>query len=141
LRELGANPGAREDGTSLQPGFTRDESGPYERRVGEVRQRALRAIERNREALSAEAGDRLDDLVRRQDPSGVDSRYLAAVAEPAYRTAFGKMVMHGPMATLRWTQLEQQAVQEVNAAEEARTLQVGVTTSGGFAVPFTLDPT
>lgn len=107
-----------------------------------VRDRALRAVERNRDALSAEAGDRLDVLLRRRDETGLDARYIAAVAEPAYNTAFGKMLMHGSMAPLRFTSEEQAAVQEVNSAEEMRTtLQVGSGAAGGFAVPFTLDPT
>jgi HK97 family phage major capsid protein len=116
-------------------------SRPHDPRE-QVRDQALRTVERHADVLTAEAGDRLDDLLRHQDRSGLDAQYINAVADPAYNTAFGKMLQHGPMAPLRFSPEEAAAVQTVNAAEELRTtLQVGSDGAGGFAVPFTLDPT
>jgi hypothetical protein len=59
-----------------QPGF-----------AGEAREQGLRAVERMSSTLIPEAGDRLEDLCRR-DIWGHDARYLAAVSDPAYESAF-----------------------------------------------------
>ena len=45
--------------------------------------RALRKIDRHRDALSPAAGDRLDRRVRTKDPFGIDARYIDAFADPA----------------------------------------------------------
>lgn len=107
----------------------------------DVRSAALRAVERHQATLTPEAVDRLERAIR-SDRAGADSAYLAAVAEPAYNTAFGKILQHGSMAPMRFTPEEQEAVQAVNRAEEMRVaLAVGTGATGGFAVPFALDPT
>jgi hypothetical protein len=56
-------------------------SGPgYESR--EIGLRALEQME-----IDARSGDRLDSLIRR-DRAGIDSRYIAAVSDPDYGSAF-----------------------------------------------------
>lgn len=101
--------------------------------------RALGTIERHRRSLSAPAGDRLERLVRENDQRGIGARYLAAVGNPAYDTAFGK-ILHDPnFGHLRFTSAEVAAVQSVTAVTEERALSL-TGSAGGFAVPFELDP-
>jgi len=109
----------------------------------EVRDGALRTIDRYRssEQLTSEAADRLDGVVKR-DRSGLDARYLAAVGDPNYNSAFGKLLADPVMGYARFTTEEVAAVQRVNAVEAERAaLNVGTGAQGQFAIPFTLDPT
>jgi HK97 family phage major capsid protein len=105
----------------------------------------LRAIDMHAgRELSAAAADHLDEVVRERDETGIGGKYLAAVGDPNYYTAFGKILQHGQMAQLHMSPAEQEAlhrvttvVDERDARERAMSL---TTTSGGFAVPFVLDP-
>jgi HK97 family phage major capsid protein len=88
-----------------------------------------------------EAGDNLERLVRHKDPTGIDARYLAAVGDPAYHSAFGKMLQDPTMGHLRFTPAEVAAVQTATAVETERAAMNTTTGSqGAFAIPFTLDP-
>lgn len=104
---------------------------------------ALGAIERHVDSghLTARAADRLDRLVRQNDLLGLGSRYLSAVAERAYLSAFGKLLMYGPTASMRMDREEIDAVQRVTRVEQERAMVEGTGNFGGFAVPFQLDPT
>jgi HK97 family phage major capsid protein len=102
---------------------------------------ALRAIDAHDSILSSEAGDTLTDLIERRDPTGVDSRYIAAVANPHYSTAFGKLVRDPQTGHLRHTPQEVEAMRLVNEAKQERGLVGGVGAQGGFALPITIDPT
>jgi predicted phage gp36 major capsid-like protein len=75
------------------------------------------------------------------DRPALGARYLAAVGDSHYATAFAKILANPGTANLRMTPREQAAVQEVVAADEMRTMVVRTTTAGGFGVPFELDPT
>lgn len=101
---------------------------------------ALRAIERHATVLNSAAADTLDGLVRAKDPTGIDSRYLAAVADDAYNTAFGKIAADPTTGHLRFSPEEVEAVRRVSASMHERNMAEGVGSTGGFAVPFTLDP-
>ena len=71
---------------------------------------------------------------------GHDAQYIAAVAQPEYRTAFLKLLQFGPAAAaIRMTAGEQEAVQEVVAAEQLRAMSYGGT--AGLGVPLVIDPT
>ena len=113
-----------------------DEAPAHVRRA---RDEGLRTIERHKAILSAEAGDRLDDVLRRRDPNGVGARYLAAVGDPNYNSAFGKMLMDPMTGHLRFSAAEVEAVRRVSAVESERALSL-TGSAGGFAVPFELDP-
>lgn len=105
------------------------------------RDRALRVIERHADITTAAAADRLDRLVRRADPQALASRYLAAVADDHYLSAFGKLLVSPVDAHLRWTPEEHAAFQRVGRVlAEQRALSLTVA-EGGYAVPYTLDPT
>lgn len=110
-------------------------SGPHEI----VRGQALRAIERI-EGISAEAGDRLTNLVER-DRSGTDARYIAAVSDPDYEMAFGRLLARPQTAHFELSREEAAAVREVQDATVARAMSIGSSGDGGFAVPAALDPT
>jgi HK97 family phage major capsid protein len=116
----------------------RDGSDPRLRRD---RDGGLRAIERHKDILSSEAGDRLEEVVRNRDPRGIGARYLDAVADDSYTSAFGKLVADPMTGHLRFSPREVEAVRRVSAVQEERTaLAVDAGAQGQFAIPFTLDP-
>jgi HK97 family phage major capsid protein len=123
------------------PGHTESsepDAGPAQRRDA-----GLRTIERytNSGELRSEAADRLDDLIRHRDPTGVDARYLDAVGDPAYASAFGKMLADPITGHNRFSSEEVTAMQKVAQVEAERGLVSGVGAQGGFAIPITIDPT
>lgn len=107
---------------------------------GEDRSAALRAIEARSDDLTSRAGDRLEALVRR-DGFGMDARYITAVANPAYFRAFFKQLAGGQGAGAVLEPDEVQAMQAVGRSMHERAMAAGTGELGGFAVPFTLDPT
>ncbi len=131
--ELAANPANRVRGAELEP------THPVVRAHLDG---GLRTVERyrNQGVLTSGAADRHDELVRRRDPTGIDARYLEAVGDPQYNTAFGKILQFGDGAQLRFSKEETAAVMKVNAVEAERGLVSGVGAQGGFAIPFSLDP-
>jgi HK97 family phage major capsid protein len=135
VMEAATDPAHREETNAIPPTPERD-TAPG----GEDRQAALRALEARSGEMEAEATDRIDDLIRR-DKLGTEARYLRAVAEPAYLSAFMKKVSGGGGAEAMLNRDEQAAMEAVGAAMSERALQIGEGKLGGFAVPFTLDPT
>jgi HK97 family phage major capsid protein len=116
---------------------TNDGSDPRSRRDRDM---GLRAIERHKDVLSAEAGDRLDKLVRR-DRFGLEARYLDAVGNPNYESAFGKLLAHPTDAHLRFSREETSAVQAVAESVSERGMTEGTGSAGGFGIPISIDPT
>jgi HK97 family phage major capsid protein len=108
------------------------------------RDAALFAVDRYRSKLTPETGDRLEQLVRHDDPTGIGGRYLRAVADPAYNSAFGKILANPTYAAYQMSGEEQAAVTRVADVQRERALYeraLNLTgASGGFAVPFELDP-
>ena len=103
---------------------------------------ALRALDGHRSVLSAPAADRLEAVLRRPDAVR-EAAYIAAVADPEYLGAFVKLLQHGELAKMRMTAREEQALDAVNTAMDLlaaapMTSYTGAT--GGYAVPFDLDP-
>jgi HK97 family phage major capsid protein len=140
LTELARDPRNTEHGAVHEPTLatTRtEEVAPGHIRA--LRDRGLRAVDRS--ALTSQAQDRLDQLIRTNDPGSLGARYLAAVADPDYKTAFVKILQNPASAHLRMTQKEQLAVEEVVLADSMRTMSVGTTTAGGFGIPIEIDPT
>jgi HK97 family phage major capsid protein len=134
LERCARDPARHEAGAAFGPA-PRSLSGPEA-----ARDQALRAIERHADALQPEAGDRLVRLVDRRDPLGIDARYLAAVADPAYHSAFGKLITDPRHGHLRHTPEEVEAMRAVAAVQVERGMVEGTGSAGGFAIPFTLDP-
>jgi HK97 family phage major capsid protein len=144
VRELAGNPraviaGADDFQTSYSRGPRVDEQSPQHVRAGH--DAGLRTIERNAGVLTAAAADRLDAVVRERDPLGLGGRYLDAVADPAYGSAFGKILAHPTDAHLRFDAREVEAVRRVAGVESERAMLEGTGPTGGYGVPFVLDPT
>jgi HK97 family phage major capsid protein len=106
----------------------------------ELRERAKRAIEMCRPQGDVEpdkARSHITSLVEERDQEdGRFARYLLAVGSPTYRRAFGKYLQRGDTSGM--TREEQTAWFGAMQAERALSLTGA---SGGFAVPFELDPT
>jgi HK97 family phage major capsid protein len=123
------------------PSRTDNERRPDEpRHLAEAREAGLRAIDAEQGALSARAGDRLETLIRHADPDGSGGRYLNAVGNPAYLSAFKKLVADPTSGHLRFTPAEVEAVRVVSGVQSERAMSIGTGSAGGFAVPFILDP-
>jgi hypothetical protein len=104
----------------------------------ELKERALRAIESLRpphpEVSREEGQEAVSSLLEeRETLDGKVSRYLLATGSPTYNRAFGKYLKQQS-----FSREEQAAIESVQMAERALSLTAG---SGGFAVPFELDPT
>lgn len=96
-----------------------------------MRDAALRAVELNSYDSAPdedEARSNIERLLRRVDSRDGDlARRILQTGSPVYDRAFGKMCFAGST--------------DVLTNEERAALAVGATTTGGFAVPFSLDPT
>jgi hypothetical protein len=106
-----------------------------------ARSAALRTIDRFRDDLPTDAGERLVEHVEKRDPLGLDSRYLAAVGASEYASAFVKLLMDPQPGHLRFDKGEVEAVRAVSQVESERAaMAVGTGSTGGFAAPFQIDP-
>jgi HK97 family phage major capsid protein len=123
-------------------GFVTEPSG--DPRVQGYRKSAMLALSRHGKAnvLNSASLDRVDAVLRRGDGQGLTARYVAAVADDAYSTAFGKMVADPVQGHLRFSPAEVEAVRQVGYAQEAnRIVNASLTTGAtGFPLPLTIDP-
>jgi HK97 family phage major capsid protein len=103
---------------------------------------ALRVLERcqSGDTMSNRAATSMERVVRHDDPAGMISRYVAAVGDPAYNSAFGKLLKYGTTASMRMTSDEMAAMQRVSSVESERAMVDGTGASGGFAIPIEIDP-
>lgn len=135
LRALAADPRHREDGTPpAQDRYV------HRGERNEHREAALRTIERHAAMMDDEAAERTDRLVRRDDPRKLTARYLSAVGDEHYRSAFGKLLADPVTGHNRFTTEEIAAVQRASAVQAERAMSIGSDSAGGYALPFTLDP-
>lgn len=109
----------------------RNEARSMDELGGLYRDHALRAVEaarfpgvEDRSAAQAQVEKLLTSV---DDENGTLARRILATGSPVYDRAFGKVVKS--LSTMGLT------------TEESRALTVGTDASGGFAVPFQLDPT
>ena len=109
--------------------------------ASQLKDRALRAIDgavypHPEAARISDVKGHVEKLAEKLDSEdGRFSRYVLATNNPAYRRAFPKLLMPNGAAML--TREEQSAVSQAKYAERALSL---TTSAGGYAVPFTLDP-
>lgn len=82
----------------------------------------------------------VENLIKYADPIGATARYLNAVSNPHYNSAFGKMLACPQDAHLRFSAAETEAVRTVSQVMEERALAEGTGSSEGFAIPITIDP-
>lgn len=155
LRALSDDPKAREEGVSFHTApasavrgediydlsTVRSSVSNQEGMRAELKERAKRAVEMCRpqgeDVDPDKARSNVEFLIEERDQEdGRLSRYLLAVGSPLYRRAFGKYLQRGDTSGM--TQGEQAAWFGAMQAERAMSL---TGSSGGFAVPFELDPT
>ncbi|MCZ4509802.1 phage major capsid protein [Streptomyces sp. ActVer] len=106
----------------------------------EVRSRALDAIEaQDMPDAAREAGTRaVEDADEDERDRGRMARYTLELSSPAYRRAFLKWMRDPVRGHLEWSRDEQEAHNRVRYVERAMSL--GTPGSGGFLVPYALDP-
>lgn len=131
IAELAQDPANREEGAHF--GVQRPS-----RNVDTPRESALRTLERNAEHFATGSDVEIDNLIRHHDPTENGARYIAAVGDENYNSAFGKLLRHGPWAAAQMTAGETAAMEAVNGAERA--LNVGTGSAGQFAIPLQIDP-
>jgi HK97 family phage major capsid protein len=145
LAAIAANPAATERSDPAGPAFVksrgtdiydvhriRSASNSEEEFADNLRDNARRAIERAKFPVfpgqtREKVAEHVEDLLLRCD--GKDSwlaKRILVTGHPVYDRAFGKALMYG---THKWS------------SEEQRQMALAPDASGGFAVPFTLDPT
>jgi HK97 family phage major capsid protein len=131
-----------EEGTGLDTRTTRPDDAPdVEPHRKAALDSALRTLERTEHSgvMTNRAAVAMEGLCRHSDPTGVSARYLAAVADPAYSRAFGKLLKFGASAGMRMTADETNAVQRVTEIDEQRAMADGIGASGGFGLPIEID--
>jgi HK97 family phage major capsid protein len=129
--------------TPIDPYAGRDAAA--DRMVAGQRDSALRQLERSvtagLPARSAEVVEHLVNTGPEVERSWV-SRWVTDTGSDHYRSAFAKLLLHGESrAALEWNQAERAAYDRVaRLASEQRAMSL-TDSSGGFLVPFELDPT
>lgn len=122
--------------------YSSDEDHAPRRRIGsDMRGRALDLINRaerttdlGRSVLDSAAG-----WVERDDSPGDGmARWVLTAGDEDYRSAFAKMIRNPTMGQYEWNDRERAAF--ARAQELQRAMAVGTDSTGGFLVPFTLDP-
>src|SRR5439155_15447350 len=71
---------------------------------------------------------------------GLESRYLSAIANPAYLTAFYKALPDPARGHLSFTAQEAEAMRIVRQVEVERAMSDATGSAGGFGLPITIDP-
>ena len=104
--------------------------------VADLRGRALTAVERVEDSLTAEQLERAERLVR-GDRKGRIAQHILLTGSDAYHRAFESLLANGGNAAL----LEDEDLVAYRLAEAHRRAMTLTDAAGGFLVPFTLDPT
>jgi HK97 family phage major capsid protein len=137
IERMVADPRHLEDGSP--PALERrNDSGSH----SEVRDAALRTLERYADRMDDGRPDELEQLIRRNTwLNDWASRYLAAAGDPAYASAFAKVMSDPQHGHLRLSGEEVEAIRLVSAIDSERGLAVGAGATGGFALPIQIDRT
>src|SRR5512132_1655744 len=127
IRELADRGGDNVETTDHRPGggheSERTLNPALARRQPELSE-ALRAIDRHADSFRHQRdAHRLEQHLRHEDVGSFDARYVAAVAEPAYRTAFRKLLRGRDRVD--FTPEEREAVERYRGAENVRTMTEG----------------
>jgi HK97 family phage major capsid protein len=97
----------------------------------DVNERAATVPDASREKMAVA-------LENDSDPSGRLARYVIAVGDPEYASCFRKWLRDPLSGHMEWTPQERTAY--AHAQAEARAMNLGTTTAGGFLVSYELDP-
>jgi len=144
LHAIGTRGGSFEDGTVFPDRSLNTAGGSF---PDNPRRRAdlddgLRAIERCQtlDGFSNESAKRVEKMLRSTDRDGADARYLAAVGDPDYATAFWKVLPNPSTGHLSFTPREAEAMRVARLAEQARAMTDSTGSTGGFGLPISIDP-
>ncbi|MCV2489449.1 phage major capsid protein [Geodermatophilus sp. YIM 151500] len=104
-----------------------------------VRGRALDVLDRTERTDGHLHRSALDAVARAVDADETDAlaRWVTVAGDPAYRSAFHKLVRNPQHGSFEWDDAERQAFARVQQLQRAMSLTDG---AGGFMVPFSLDP-
>lgn len=108
-----------------------------------AREAAVRSLDKayERNAIDGPSGERLVDLIDR-DQGGVDAQYIAAISDPAYERAFARTLSNPNAGAGQLLAADEaEAMQNVARALQFRAMAIGEGSTGGYAVPLSLDPT
>ncbi|WP_070010578.1 phage major capsid protein [Streptomyces abyssalis] len=123
-------------------GYVDGPSGIGHRTANEVRSAALRHMDHhvNTGALSPEGAEIIDGVMGSGSymERTMSQRWAMATGNPAYESAFAKILINPQRGHMLWTPAEQRAVQIVHEVRAAMSLGAG---TGAELVPLTLDPT
>ncbi|MFD5251327.1 phage major capsid protein [Streptomyces bobili] len=149
VRSAAAVPGSQERDNSDGPQFMRHRGNPYEEldRVrganlvdrdtrGDLRSRALYAVELAAEMITEEQQERVERLVR-GDRRGRIAQHLLLTGSDNYMRAFESLLENAGNPAL----LDEDEYAAYRFAEAHRRAMSLTDAAGGFLVPFTLDPT
>lgn len=107
----------------------------------ESRNAAMRTIDGYAERMDTGTPERLEALVREDGPQDWTARYVNAVGDPHYASAFGKVFADRDFGHTYFTPAEQKAWTAAKNIETERSMVIGTGSSGGFLLPYQLDPT
>jgi HK97 family phage major capsid protein len=113
----------------------------HSREVQRAHDAGLRALEDVSDRLDRRHGERMERLVQEKDPLGSASRYLATHGDPAYESAFAKMLADPQQGHLRFSGPEVEAVRRAAQVEVERAMGSFTGSAGGFGLPIIIDPT
>jgi len=141
VRDVAAREGHAEPGDGAVP-LVEDAALPFNGRTRAVFDGGMRAIERcaKLNGFSDQAAKRIEKMLRTTDRDGADARYLAAVGDPDYATAFWKALPDPATGHLSFTPREAEAMRRVRQAELERTMTDSTGSQGGFGLPISIDP-
>jgi HK97 family phage major capsid protein len=137
LRDIKA--GARSGQLHSEAGSTGREPAQRAGGTSDARGRALDALTRA-ERTSPHLGRSTLDTVARYvetDTGDAFSRYVTVAADPAYRSAFTKLLGNPTMGQYEWDDAERQAFARTQELQRAMAL---TDVAGGYMIPFDLDP-
>lgn len=140
LTQLAADPANHEGGTD--PGQIRPAVDPFSGTDFVQRARRVLDAEHASGLLPARAAEKVEAALSRgpAESRSLTARWAAAVGDPNYRSAFGRLLLSGSNAFphVELSEAERAAVRAV--ADVQRALNEGTGSAGGFAVPLSLDP-
>lgn len=149
VRSAALVPGSQERTIGEAPEFLRHRGNPYEdldrvrganlnerSTIGDLRTRALYAVELAGEQLTEDQQERVEQLVR-GDRRGRIAQHLLLTGSDDYQRAFESLLSNAGNPAL----LEDGEYAAYKLAESHRRAMSLTDSAGGFLVPFTLDPT
>ncbi len=137
VRQRSGNPSNVETTTLPAPQVMR-RTNPWDPSSGDVRGRALGAIERCQRLPDAAREVATRALEADEDRTDGLAQYTVATSSPAYFGAFSAWFNDPLSGPHGWSPAERDAFRQVN--DLSRAMSLGVGGAGGFLVPYELDP-